>query len=345
MSQTSPILPISFMSHMYRNIPRVYESSIKLDLSNSGTKQQTEDIIRRLSNLLTIANIDFDNDNDFDNDFDFDNDNYKISCTVTVFGNYIPLIIQVIPFEGDIYIECNSKTSCIDNIPIVNAMRDFIRRAFDKDQSGQPGELVFPRKSFIIGIFDDQSIQPVTSMAQSKLFDNNIIAASLIYNSACSSSDSPKRHELRQLFFSSGGPLSSIVVKALEKHTNEEWESFGRYYNEILKHVTACLACLSEDSEHRQQVIDVGAIPLCLQQLIGGEFSNNQPCTHHNIESMREAARCLANVLMDDTRDLAISKMDKYLNDIKLWGMGVGDIKDKRLQTQCERVINIIGRN
>jgi hypothetical protein len=291
-----------------------------------------ESIIYRLSNLLTTANIDFYNDND------------KISFTVTVFENYIPFIIKVMSVEGDIYaIECNSKTSCINNIPIVKAMRDFIRIAFDKDHSGQPGELVFPRKSFNIGTVDAEIIRPITIMAQCERFDNNVLAASLIYNSMCSSSESQKRRELRQLFFSSGGPLSSIVVKALEKHTNEEWECCGRYYNEILKHVTACLACLSEDSEHRQQVIDVGAIPLCLQQLIGGEFSNNQPCTHHNIESMREAARCLANVLMDDTRDLAISKMDKYWNDIKLWGMGVGDIKDKRLKTQCEKVINIIG--
>ena len=116
----------------------------------------------------------------------------------------------------------------------------------------------------------------------------------------------------------------------------------------LLLHLTRTLATLSSLPSTHPPLAASLALPLCFRLVKGALNSQTVPpakCTALDVESRREAARCLANILSPPhTRSamLALLKSAVRAGEYNEWKVLVGEFEDEKLRNQCGRICGYI---
>ncbi|GMI52421.1 hypothetical protein TeGR_g14499, partial [Tetraparma gracilis] len=118
------------------------------------------------------------------------------------------------------------------------------------------------------------------------------------------------------------------------------------FQNAFLRHVAGMLALISEDESAHERLSEKGALLVCFRMVagaLGGSGSCN--CTCVDVESRREAARALANMMTPmPMRERMKGKLTEGCSgeEIKRWTEYVASVPDQRLKEQCLRVVRYI---
>jgi len=188
---------------------------------------------------------------------------------------------------------------------------------------------------------DAESLSPLLEMAQSSVIDQQLYAAQVTAKLVRSSVPT------RQVIGS-----SALLSHLITTTTKIDMSCPLPLEHAILRHVAFTLAACSEDSSSHGALMSAGALPFCFRLVAGalGDKDDSCSCSALDVESRREAARCLAIMLAPAAqRKEMIESLEKNLDNVAgemaRWQEFRGTIKDERLRARCDQISRYISAN
>lgn len=183
----------------------------------------------------------------------------------------------------------------------------------------------------------DAVIAPLISMAHSKQVEQFIISAEAAAK-LCESGGQQARHKLASSELPS--LLVEMVVADLSRTQSVALPLNVDYSQSVIRSVMSALACLSEDKACHSDLMKSGAVSMCWNYVKGKVCMADEGAVDYTeVESAREAARCLANIVSSSGSG-AFDLLAKEVSDAdrKDFVGCAPALTDERLRVQAKRV-------